>query len=47
MNLFLSSIIIYKTVKFTQDKYFRILISLIENYQLCKDISYGLEDKML
>ena len=47
MGLFLSSIIIYKTVKFTQEKYLGILSTLIRNYSLCKDVSYGLEDKML
>ncbi|MCB0371254.1 MAG: hypothetical protein KDD45_18015, partial [Bdellovibrionales bacterium] len=47
MSLFLSSIIIYKTVSFTQEKYFGILTSLIRNYSLCKEVVYGLEDKML
>jgi hypothetical protein len=47
LSLFLSSIIIYKTVKFTQEKYFNIIINLIRNYSLCKDVNYGLEDKML
>jgi len=47
MSLFLSSIVVYKTVKFTQDKYYGILSALIRNYGLCKDVNYGLEDKML
>lgn len=47
MSLFLSSIIIYKTVHFTQEKYLNIIINLIRNYSLCIEVSYGLEDKML
>lgn len=47
LSLFLSSIIIYKTVRFTPEKYFDILINLIRNYSLCKEVNYGLEDKML
>jgi hypothetical protein len=47
LSLFLSSIIIYKTVRFTQEKYFSILINLIRNYSLCKELNYGLDDKML
>ena len=42
MDLFLSTIIIYKTVKFTQEKYFHILLSLIRNHSLCKDVGYGM-----
>ena len=47
MNMFLSSIIIYKTVHFTKEKYYEIIITLIQNYSLCKDVGYGLEEKML
>lgn len=36
LSLFLSSIIIYKTVRFTQEKYYSILVNLIRNYQLCQ-----------
>jgi hypothetical protein len=35
-NLFLSTIIIYKTVKFTEEKYLEILCSLTENYGVIK-----------
>jgi Trp operon repressor len=47
MSLFLSNIIIYKTVRFTEDKYYHILSTLISHYSFCKDLGYGLEDKML
>lgn len=47
LALFLSSIIIYKTVRFTPEKYFDILKQLINNYSIIKDIRYGLEDKMI
>ncbi len=47
LSLFLSSIIIYKTVRFTQEKYYNILMTLIGNFSLCEELNYGLEDKML
>lgn len=47
LSLFLSSIIIYKTIRFTQEKYYNILLNLIRNYSLCKELKYGLEDDML
>jgi hypothetical protein len=46
-NLFLSTIIIYKTVKFTEEKYLEILCSLTENYEVIKSMKYGLEDKKI
>ncbi len=46
MNVFLSSIIIYRTVTFTQEKYYEIIIDLIDNYKVIKDINYGLDDKL-
>lgn len=47
MSLFLSSIIIHKTVKYSADKYFEIILDLIEFYSSIKSINYGLEDKMV
>ncbi len=47
MNVFLSSVIIYHTVAFTQEKYLEILIDLIDNYKVIRDIKYGLDDKLL
>ena len=47
MNIFLSSIIIYRTVSFTENKYLEILIDLIDNYRVIRDIKYGLDDKLL
>lgn len=47
MNVFLSSIIIYRTVTFTQEKYFEIIIDLIDNYRVIKDINYGLDETLL
>jgi hypothetical protein len=47
MNIFLSSIIIYRTVSFTQEKYLEIIIDLIDNYRVIRDIKYGLDDKLL
>ena len=46
-NLFLSSIIIYKTIKFKEEKYLEILISLIEHYQIIEKMKFGLEDKII
>lgn len=46
-DLFLSTIIIYKTVKFHEEKYLDILISLIENYQIIESMKYGLEEKII
>lgn len=47
LSLYLSSIIIYKTVKFTPNKYYDILIDLIRNFPLCKEVDFGLDEKML
>ena len=46
-NIFLSSIIIYRTVTFTEEKYLEIILDLIDNYRVIKDIKYGLDDKLL
>lgn len=34
-------------MKFTEEKYFNILISLIENYTTIQTMKYGLEEKVL
>jgi hypothetical protein len=47
LALFLSNIIIHKTVKFTNEKYYEIILELIRNYGIIKDINYGLEEKMI
>lgn len=41
--LLLSRIIIYKTVKFTNEKYIDILSFLINNYSVIEKIKYGLD----
>lgn len=46
-DLFLSTIIIYKTVKFKEEKYLEILITLIENNQIIEKMNYGLEEKVI
>lgn len=44
-NLFLSTIIIYKTIKFKEEKYLDILMSLVEHYQIIEKMKFGLEEK--
>ena len=41
--LFLSKIILFKTVKFTKEKYLEILQFLIKNYTCIKLINYGVD----
>ena len=47
MCLFLSKILIHKTVKYNPEKYFEILMDLIEFNKDIKHINYGLEEKMV
>jgi hypothetical protein len=41
--MFLSRTIIYKSIKFTKDKYIWILKQLIHDYRMLARINYGLE----
>ena len=45
--LFLSRVIIYKTVKFTDEKYVDILKFLITHYQVIEKIKYGMDTEQV
>lgn len=46
-NIFLSRIMINKTVRYTAEKSYDILINLIKFSRALKEIHYGLEEKMI
>jgi hypothetical protein len=46
-NIFLSRIMINKTIRYTAEKSYDILINLMQYSKGLKEIRYGLEEKMI
>lgn len=46
-NIFLSRIMINKTIRYSAEKSYDILINLMEFSKALKEIRYGLEEKMI